>query len=654
MDQPLQCCIHVGGDTEERVTKLTEKAYAKLCQCAEDWAKFDCEESVLALQIVSTDEPDNNTCFAVERGFHRSCYQRFTDKRRIATAEKRVNKRKIVESAQDDLKRVCRSATTCSYILPESHSVNRLFKPKCLICRKTKNITCTQSSVRTQEKLVKCQTFSAASTLKHCATTKKDTELLFLIEGEDLIAKEAMYHKSCYRNYTYSYTKVGKIDDDNYAQFCKEVIEGRILEGGEILSMNKLTELYLHICSCNNEVDRRTVRNKDLKRKLRQSHPNLMFLRVSNVSWSELVMQKQPIGTLTLDIDDGSDDSVDEEDGPGDHLQYFDSRCNMELEEIDGKRKLFHSASMLKEVVKAAPKIPCAWPPTAPDLSMEAVSEVIPNELFNFLAHVVGYNTELPEGKEFLDVAEDQRKKLFSVCQDIIYLATKGLNPMPKHLALGLTVRHLTGSTKLIGILNGLGHCVSPTSVADYDAAIALLNGRDEDAVPPGITEKFTTFVFDNNDFGEETLTGKGTTHCTNGIVIQRCQAQEGGKETGRMRQPVPKTRGQRPVACERQFEKMSLAKRQGPSNTFPKIQLESTAQDALVKNKNIEAGYVISKLPTAATQCLPSWSGFNTLLYKEIPNKSVIGYLPVIAGSPTRLEIVNEVLRKCISMADR
>ena len=39
----------------------------------------------------------------------------------------------------------------------------------------------------------------------------------------------------------------------------------------------------------------------------------------------------------------------------------------------------------------------------------------------------------------------------------------------------------------------------------------------------------FSIFAFDNNDLLEETLSGHGTTHCTNGIVIQRqqigCQA---------------------------------------------------------------------------------------------------------------------------------
>ena len=32
----------------------------------------------------------------------------------------------------------------------------------------------------------------------------------------------------------------------------------------------------------------------------------------------------------------------------------------------------------------------------------------------------------------------------------------------------------------------------------------------------------FTTFCWDNNDLSEQTLSGSGTTHCTNGILLQR------------------------------------------------------------------------------------------------------------------------------------
>ena len=40
--------------------------------------------------------------------------------------------------------------------------------------------------------------------------------------------------------------------------------------------------------------------------------------------------------------------------------------------------------------------------------------------------------------------------------------------------------------------------------------------------IPMGIKEGlFTTLVWDNIDLGEETRSGAGTTHMTNGIIIQ-------------------------------------------------------------------------------------------------------------------------------------
>ena len=48
---------------------------------------------------------------------------------------------------------------------------------------------------------------------------------------------------------------------------------------------------------------------------------------------------------------------------------------------------------------------------------------------------------------------------------------TKGMKTMPKHVALGLTMRHMTGSSSLIGILNGFGHLVSHSGVLEHDTA---------------------------------------------------------------------------------------------------------------------------------------------------------------------------------------
>ena len=86
-----------------------------------------------------------------------------------------------------------------------------------------------------------------------------------------------------------------------------------------------------------------------------------------------------------------------------------------------------------------------------------------------------------------------------------------------------MTVRQLTGSRKLINILHGLGHTVSSDTVCTHDSALATLQISDSVVIPRNANVGvFSTLVWDNNDFHEETLAGKGTTHVVNGIIIQK------------------------------------------------------------------------------------------------------------------------------------
>ena len=94
---------------------------------------------------------------------------------------------------------------------------------------------------------------------------------------------------------------------------------------------------------------------------------------------------------------------------------------------------------------------------------------------------------------------------------------------MPKHVALGLTMRHMTESSRIIGILNGLGFLVSHSAVFDHDTALANKKLRSDSIVPAGFIKKIPTkVIWDNNYFREETLSGEGTTHNTNGLLVQR------------------------------------------------------------------------------------------------------------------------------------
>ena len=109
---------------------------------------------------------------------------------------------------------------------------------------------------------------------------------------------------------------------------------------------------------------------------------------------------------------------------------------------------------------------------------------------------------------------------------------TKGRKTMPKHVDLGLTMRHVTGSSSLIGILNGFGHLVSHSGVLEHDTARA---NKQLCIVPEGFIKKIpTTVIWDNNEFREETPSGECTTHNTNGLLVQRIWCVDDGTQNNK------------------------------------------------------------------------------------------------------------------------
>ena len=100
----------------------------------------------------------------------------------------------------------------------------------------------------------------------------------------------------------------------------------------------------------------------------------------------------------------------------------------------------------------------------------------------------------------------------------------------PKHVVLPLTVRHLTRSSQLVEILNHFGHSLSNSLIQEVETSMAerhlkLVEVEDLIYTPPNIQPNVPfVMCWDNNDISEETLSGHGTAHCTNEIIIQRNQ----------------------------------------------------------------------------------------------------------------------------------
>ena len=59
-----------------------------------------------------------------------------------------------------------------------------------------------------------------------------------------------------------------------------------------------------------------------------------------------------------------------------------------------------------------------------------------------------------------------------SLCHDICYNLKNGQWKTPKHLLLGMSLRHITGSSKVVTFLNRLGHSVSDSTLLELETAM--------------------------------------------------------------------------------------------------------------------------------------------------------------------------------------
>lgn len=157
--------------------------------------------------------------------------------------------------------------------------------------------------------------------------------------------------------------------------------------------------------------------------------------------------------------------------------------------------------------------------------------------------------------------------------------------------------------------------------------------------------------MWDNNDFAEETLSGEGTTHNTNGILVQRITSTE-SQHRGTT-QKFTKTK-KRSVDCPpRNIELYRGGMRNGPATVSADIMKPS---DSILQKQyhTLDLAFCLAKLPGVNGRLLPGWTGFNTLVdYQNIPPMSKVGYLPVIDASPTDMSTVNTILLRSVDIAD-
>jgi len=169
-------------------------------------------------------------------------------------------------------------------------------------------------------------------------------------------------------------------------------------------------------------------------------------------------------------------------------------------------RLLEKAASFLDNKIQAAwresPEI--SWPPRVSDVLTSNISK--PKVLQNFLCVAVS-------GCRSSHNAHTERL-CSSTAADICVASTQGKWALPKHILLGMSLQHLTGSATVITMINRYGHCQSYSKLLEVETAIANSVEAADDILPANISLSgniVSHLCWDNFAVNEETRSGAET-----------------------------------------------------------------------------------------------------------------------------------------------
>eukprot|EP00058_Branchiostoma_floridae_P009808 XP_002595296.1 hypothetical protein BRAFLDRAFT_128105 [Branchiostoma floridae] len=527
---------------------------------------------------------------------------------------------------------------------------------KCIFCRK-------QTHKKVKD-LINVSTFEACQRIVEAAHVKEDGELLRILGAfnNDLIAAEAKYHKACQASYTSkSNLKVasGKASD-GFSQAFRDLLDEvqPHLDSGRAFTMSALLDRYKTNLEKRSE-DSKSYTKYHLKAKL-QGHfgASIAFHVPYDRSMSELVYSSSVCLEDVLDAAYRTPTAV-----PTATDDAQQSKSAQATEGMDKDLLLYHAAMAIKSDISNATGIQ-TQPISVADMTLATCRSVVPDSLFKLLQHIITVGHD--------DTPSDQERKILMLAQDIMHCASYGRIKTPKHTCLGLTVRHLTRSKQLLTILNRMGHCASYDEIEVVDTSLATECIAKADiygvVVPSNIKPgTFVQAAADNNDLSEETLDGKNTTHATTLVLFQRGTYGPA---------PRSQTLGDHSVkkksltsSCATEILDFSACGKRPAVTTFLNKVGELIGRqedhDSICTTAMVDMEWVLMRmLPTKLVdvslhqnrpdQSIPGWSGFHaavTSTFSPHMLSTVIGYCPMIQGSPTEYSTVYTVMKQVQAM---
>lgn len=275
----------------------------------------------------------------------------------------------------------------------------------------------------------------------------------------------------------------------------------------------------------------------------------------------------------------------------------------------------------------------------------------IPKELHLLIESIV--ESPRVQNNENSSYRAIRKNKILSICSSIILTASSGLIRPSMCLQLALAAKSLTGSRRMINILNRLGHCVSYTVTEGIETELAYTCSLENVILPFDLSpHSYTHVAFDNYDQYVETSSGKDTLHDTVGIAYQNC-VEFGELSMNSLQQSIndidnsrsrrrkyistfddtiqPYLKGNNPIAC------LSGIEPTVPENW----ESVSDSNTLWMMYHALKSGYA------------KKWFAWYSERIVDSNPLQKIGYLPIINASPTSDAVVLKTMDMALKLAD-
>ncbi|XP_066917320.1 uncharacterized protein [Clytia hemisphaerica] len=328
--------------------------------------------------------------------------------------------------------------------------------------------------------------------------------------------------------------------------------------------------------------------------------------------------------------------------------------AKLKLAEIDQaqepKAVVCQSGSIMRKEIKDI-DYTMPWPPSPED--MNAIDFQIPEHLDSFLSVLLSGN---------INSQSDRVNRLkLSFAQDLVYAVHNGEKLTPKSCLLACQIKDLTNNVELIRTMNKLGHGISYDVVQSLltEVAYQKVDSTDGEKVQlPETTEKetFAMLAEDNIDRLEETLSGEGTTHKVNSIIIQpdvKKTIEIDGRGGSFTTEPVH-TKRRSFKSTPTLLEDYILGKRVGPKATSAAKE-DSFADILCADQVHLYNTWVALRIHQPIMQHVPSWTGFFIKIRQDIPIRpSQVGYLDCLDAPATEMSTIYHMLERAIRIKDQ